>query len=181
MAKKTDPFVKGLIDKYREAALKDRHLTEAFESAKTALHSNRETMQLCAGLLRKVGVDPAAIEIGIDPAVVQAAKAAHEAENATNGNAPLNITHAVYLIIKKRGNTGFSVPDLLRYSAEDGTPLTPRDLHKVLWTQLKKGRMERLEDGRIRLTEKGEAFNDFRRKASDETQDTLLTASTALN
>ena len=181
MAKKTDPFVKGLIDKYREAALNDRYLTEAFEHAKKTLSSNRETMQLCSGLLRKVGIDPATIEIGIDPAVIQAAKEARDAENATNGDAPLNTTHAVYLIIKKRGNPGLSIAELLRYSAEDGTPLTPRDLHKVLWTQLKKDRMERLEDGRIRLTEKGEAFNDFRRKASDEPQVGLLTASTTLN
>jgi hypothetical protein len=178
MAKRMSPFVKGLIDKYKQAALDERSLTEAFDNARKALLSSKETKQLCAALLVKEGYDPDTIELGIDPAVARAFNESVKSQAAPNGDEPRSATHAVYLTMKKRDNPGFTFAELLRLSREDGTPLTSRDLNKVIWTQTKKERMERLEDGRIRLTAKGEEFTNFRRKVSDEEeQHSLMTAS----
>jgi hypothetical protein len=168
MAKRS-PFIRGLEDRFRQAAVEERGLVEEYERLSRALADLRETKKLCAALLRKEGVDPETIEVGIDPSV---ARAVHdmEANSGSNGQSsePLNATHAVYLVMRKHDNKGLMPEEIVTGSVGMGLKLSYQEVNKVIWTQTLKKRMEKLEDGRIRLTPEGEGFNSFRRKAEGE-------------
>lgn len=191
MAKQT-AFIRGLIEKYKQALKNEQGLSEQLHRAQKAYEENRETKRLCAALLRKEKIDPESIHLPSPASTAAAASKSLDGRGVSvarlagtpapadaNGTMPtsgqvaaqseaLNATHAVYLIIRKHGNEGYRSTDLVTLSAQEGTPLTSRDIHKVLWTQIKKGRMERTSDGLFRLTPAGEAFQGFRKKAEVE-------------
>jgi hypothetical protein len=166
---KRNPFVRGLEDRFRQATLDERGLVEDYERLSRALADLRETKKLCAALLRKEGVDPDTIEVGIDPAVARAMHDQEKVQTASNGQSgPLNATHAVYLVMRKHDNSGLMPEEVVTGSVEMGMKLSYQEVNKVIWTQTMKKRMEKLEDGRVRLTPEGETFNNFRRKAEGE-------------
>jgi len=182
MAIRKSPLVRSLIDRYKQALSEETRLTEEFERASRALADLRETKKLCAALLRKEGFDVDSIEPeGGQPVLVpmpqsQTRIVVERADGATNGQ-PLNATHAVYMIFRRRMSgrreevgtaPGYTAQEIERLSKEDQTPLTFKAINKVLWTQIKKKRMERLDGGRVRLTLEGWAFNNFRRKPAEE-------------
>ena len=167
------PLVKGLFERYKKALADEGGLEAEYDRISRALADTRETKKLCAALLRKEGFDPEQVDAESgDPVLARmpTRKSDSEVTFARNGDGPtaLNATHAVYLVMRKRENAGFTVEELERFGKEDHFALTLRDIHKVIWTQIKKGRMERLEDGRLRLTVEGEKFNKFRKKEANE-------------
>jgi len=180
MATRKSPLVRSLIDKYRQSLSDESRLVEEFEQASRALADLRETKKLCAALLRKEGFDVETIDPeGGQPTLIQTPHSKTALAARTNGDnasaEPLNATHAVYTVFRKRmvsredveANPAYTVQDIERFSKEDQTPLTFKQINKVIWTQVKKKRMEKLEDGRVRLTREGWAFNNFRRKPAD--------------
>jgi hypothetical protein len=169
---KRNAFVRGLIDRYKEALSEEHERVEDYERASRALSDTRETKKLCAALLKKEGVSPEDLERETTERINKAISQIEATFGAKGNNGhlsePLNATHAVYLLLRKHENAGLKPEELVSFSAQSALKLTLQELNKVIWTQTKKGRMEKLEDGRIRLTPKGETFNNFRRKTEGE-------------
>jgi hypothetical protein len=78
---------------------------------------------------------------------------------------PISATHALYLLMRKHRNAGFSVPELVQLAKEekdDYADLTEKVIVNIFWKQVSKKRMKRLADGKIVLTEAGMKFDRFR-------------------
>jgi hypothetical protein len=170
---KRSAFVRGLIERYREALSEEADRAGEYERASRALSDTRETKKLCAALLKKEGVDTEDLEREtaerVNKAVAQIeAKFGARANNGESPTDPLNATHAVYLVMRKHDNKGLMPEEIVTGSVEMGLKLSYQEVNKVIWTQIMKKRMEKLEDGRIRLTPEGEVFNSFRRKVEGE-------------
>ena len=181
---KRNPFVKGLIERYREAFWDERRLEEEYQKASRALADTRETKRLCAALLIKEGEDPAVLEneFGIDPMVAKTVIASNEItrkqpHEGRNGTTPMNATHAVYIVMRGRNNAPATLDEIANESDGAGMKLSIGQVNKVVWTQVSKDRMEKLVDGRVRLTPKGESFTSFRKKVTGEEFVEMLTKS----
>jgi hypothetical protein len=167
---KRSVFVRELMARYKEAASEEQQRIEAYENASRDLADTRDTKKHCAALLRKEGIDteglvPDTQSEGNSPAKEIVAQHVQQAE--TNGFlpvTPLNDTHAVFLLMKKFHNTGFKAEELSGCAKQGGLSLSPVEITRVFWRQIGRKHMEKLEDGRVRLTPKGEGFTGFRRQ-----------------
>jgi signal recognition particle subunit SEC65 len=90
-------------------------------------------------------------------------------ERSTNGNgskAPINKTHAVFLLMRQQGNKPLSIDELYHLGLEAGYDLPKDDIGRVISRQVAREFMVKVE-GKYQQTAKGEAFNNFLpRKAS---------------
>lgn len=150
-------YISTLKEKYRIALADESEALEQLEGA-------RRRKEIYASTLREEGVDPRIVESTVATYRIKTGQL-FSYTNGTNGNGntekPLSDTHAVYIAIRKHGNTGFSFGELAKFSTELGHPLTEEDVKKVFWKQKIEERMTK-QDDKVYLTKDGETFNRFR-------------------
>jgi hypothetical protein len=148
-----DTYIATLKKKYLTAIEDEKHALEILEGAK-------RRKDIYASTLKEEGVDMRLLQSEaqlrvLDPQLFP-----------TNGNgikaAPLSDTHAVYLAIRKQGNTGLTFEEIAKVSTDDGFPLSAETAKKVYWKQAGDKRMTKGTDGKVYLTKEGENCNKFR-------------------
>lgn len=160
-----------LLSGYKKAQAEVHKQIRALENAKGALAIAKDLLEHYGQVLRDGGVDPENPHGLLTKASIYDAFRGPNRES-TNGHssAPINNTHAVFMAMKKHNNEGFTPEGLAELTQSEDFKLTVTDVSKVFWrqTQPDKKNMEKLEDGRVRLTPKGLKVMKFRRKATVE-------------
>src|SRR5262249_49413581 len=160
---------------YQEAVENEEKYRAAYDKASAALSKARQERNLLGQLLESRGVDPASVAQLVPAAEMPLLELPRQAEVETpasiNGHLPiqpLSNTHAVFLLMKKYGNAGFTANQLQGYAKKAELGLTTDDVTKVFWRQMAKKTMERTEIGGFRLSAKGLRVNKFRRQPQKE-------------
>jgi hypothetical protein len=158
-------YLETLKDKYSAALKDEREALEALEGA-------RRRKSVYGDTLSEEGVDVAALASANGNVLRYTITAGRRVQALfdpdyiapSNGLRvdPLSDTHAVYILMRKYGNVGFTIGELKKYGDLEGYDLTEKTIKNTFWKQLNQGRMERVDGGKIRLTKEGETFNKFR-------------------
>lgn len=84
-------------------------------------------------------------------------------QNGNGNGAPINKTHAVFLLMRKAENGLLSVDELFKMSEEARYGVSKEDIGRVVARQMSRGLVEKV-DGKYRQTPEGEKFNNFIRR-----------------
>ena len=149
-----DPYIQTLKEKFLSAR---RDAISALEMLKGA----RRREEIYGETLKAEGVNTATLGNGHAPSSSDIFALSGQIDIPVPEK-PLSGNHALQLIMKAHGNVGFTFGDLKRHSDEMSYGLTEKDIRSIYWRLLAKKMVEKLPDGKIRLTKKGEEFNRFR-------------------
>jgi len=158
-----NPYLDGLKQRYNKALSDEKKQTRAIESAREALTEAKARRARYALALRDEGVD---VEVETAKPKTRTIYISTDESPSPNGHVkPLSETHAVFLLMRKHGNVGFDSKELAGYAKDEGyDDLTEERIRLVLWKQMGRGLIEKMDDGRFRQTETGVDFNGFRKQ-----------------
>jgi hypothetical protein len=153
-------YIATLKEKYKTALVDEHTALESLDGA-------RRRKEIYASTLKEEGIDPRIVENTVSTYRIKLGGTATHlfAYPVSNGNGvpetPLSDTHAVYIAIRKHGNTGMTFGEVAKLSTELGYELTAEQVKKAFWKQQNEKRMRR-EGEKVFLTKEGEAFTKFR-------------------